>query len=192
VQASAGPNHPFCDPDPRIERAKSGDAEAVHSLVVELIPRVRNLVRYLVRNDADTDDISQDALVVVLRDLHAYRGDGLFTSWVDRIVARFTIRRLRSERSRAVVELRPQLQQPALVCTSDEFLLRRTVARLLDRLSPEQRHVLVLHHVLDMTVLEIADELGAPLETVRSRLRLARSRLRDFGFAVDTEDGMAE
>jgi RNA polymerase sigma-70 factor (ECF subfamily) len=49
---------------------------------------------------------------------------------------------------------------------------------MLDGLPIEQRHVLVLHYALDMTVPETAAELGVPIETVRSRLRLAKSRLR--------------
>jgi RNA polymerase sigma-70 factor (ECF subfamily) len=50
--------------------------------------------------------------------------------------------------------------------------------RMLDGLPIDQRHVLVLHYALDMTVPEAAAELGVPIETVRSRLRLAKSRLR--------------
>ncbi len=193
MQASiADPERPSCEPDPRVARAKSGDNKAIHALLVELIPRVRNLVRYLVRNDTETDDISQEALIVVLRDLGAYRGEGTFNSWVDRVVARVTIRRLRSDRSRTVVELRRQPPEIGRASSSEEFLLRRTAVRLLDRLPSEQRHALVLHHVLEMTVSEIAKELDAPVETVRSRLRLAKSRLREFGLAFDREDGMAE
>jgi RNA polymerase sigma-70 factor (ECF subfamily) len=193
VQASASdPENPCIEPDPRVARAKSGDAEAIHSLLVELIPRVRNLIRYLVRSDAETDDFTQDALIVVLRDLATYRGEGTLYRWADRVVARVTIRRLRSERARAVVELRPQPQDVEPTCSSDELLLRRAVVRLLDRLPFEQRHALVLHHVLEMTVSEIAKELDTPVETIRSRLRLARNKLRQFGFAVDRKDETAE
>jgi RNA polymerase sigma-70 factor, ECF subfamily len=193
VQASApDPDHPCQDTDPRILRATSGDAEAIHSLLVELIPRVRNLVRYLVRRDADTDDFCQDALIVVLRDLGTYRGEGSLHRWVDRVVVRVTLRRLRVERSRTVVELLPQSEELGRSRSSDEFLLRRTVVRLLDRLPVEQRYALVLHHVLEMTVFEIAEELDTPVETVRSRLRLAKSRLREFGFIVEREEGTSE
>jgi RNA polymerase sigma-70 factor, ECF subfamily len=188
----ADPKHLRLEPDPRIARATAGDPEAIHSLLVELIPRVRNLVRYLVRSDAETDDYTQEALIVVLRDLRAYRGEGALYRWVDRVVARVTIRRLRAERSRAVVELRPQPEDVGTSRASDELLLRRAVVRLLDRLPFEQRHALVLHYALEMTVSEIAEELDTPLETVRSRLRLARNRLRESGFAVDREDGTAE
>src|SRR6185295_18994630 len=63
----------------------------------------------------------------------------------------------------------------------DEYLLRRWAVSVLDELPLPQRHAVVLHHLLDMTVPEICEELGIPRETVRSRLRLARTRLRARG-----------
>src|SRR3569833_2933678 len=86
--------------DPRSGAAAAGDRAAAEVLCRELLPRVRNLVRYLVRGDSHVDDIAQEALIAVLRGLGTYRGDGKFESWVDRIVARTTfaaLRRLRAE-----------------------------------------------------------------------------------------------
>jgi RNA polymerase sigma-70 factor (ECF subfamily) len=71
----------------------------------------------------------------------------------------------------------------------DEYLSRRHAIRLLDLLPTEQRQVVVLHHVMEMSVPEIASELAIPFETVRSRLRLARQRLRGVGFFVGYGDG---
>jgi RNA polymerase sigma-70 factor (ECF subfamily) len=70
------------------------------------------------------------------------------------------------------------------VATGDEYLLRRWAVSVLDELPLPQRHAVVLHHLLDMTVPEIALELDLPRETVRSRLRLARARLRERGFEL--------
>jgi RNA polymerase sigma-70 factor (ECF subfamily) len=103
--------------DPRITAAASGDRTAAESLCRELLPRVRNLVRYLVRGDARVDDIAQEALIAVLRGLATYRGDGRFEAWVDRVVARSTfaaLRRLRAEipprprRTRTAASSRPR------------------------------------------------------------------------------------
>jgi RNA polymerase sigma-70 factor (ECF subfamily) len=54
--------------------------------------------------------------------------------------------------------------------------------KLLDKLSEEQRRVLVLHHVMGMSVPEMAEELEVPFETVRSRLRLGKAHLRELLF----------
>src|SRR4051794_6276863 len=78
-----------------------GQHGSAESLLVDLLPRVRNLVRYLVRGDSDVEDISQEALIALLHGLPSYRGDGLLSSWADRVVARTTflwLKRMRDSR----------------------------------------------------------------------------------------------
>src|SRR6187397_2835086 len=68
--------------------AARGHAPSIRQLVSYLLPRVRNLVRYLVRGDRDVDDLSQDALLSILQGLPGYRAEGAFRSWADRVVVR--------------------------------------------------------------------------------------------------------
>jgi RNA polymerase sigma-70 factor (ECF subfamily) len=168
-------------PDPRVAAAARGDRAAAQSLCAELLPRVRNLVRYLVRGDSDVDDIAQDALIAILRGLGSYRGEGTFKSWVDRIVARTTFAHIKATRAAgaALSNEAPELLAVPGEGQSDQYVLRRQLAKMLDALPEEQRHVLVLHHAMGMTVPEIAEATGAPFETVRSRLRLGMASLRD-------------
>jgi len=168
--------------DPLVAAAVSGDAAAIERLLTELLPRVRNLVRYLVHGDEDVDDISQEALILIVRGLATYRGEGTLESWVGRVVARRTFAWLRRRRAE------PSRPGPSadLVCVGEDgtlpesYLRRREVARLLDELPAAQRQAVVLHHVLQMSVSEIAVEVDAPVETVRSRLRLGVARLREM------------
>jgi RNA polymerase sigma-70 factor (ECF subfamily) len=168
----------------RVDAAARGDRRAAHALLVELLPRARNLVRYLVRGDRDVDDIAQDALVAVLRGLASYRGDGAFTAWVDRIVARATFAAIKTRRLHEANFQEIDDVETFEVASNDadplEYLERRRIVAQLDRLPQEQRHALVLHHVLEMSVPEAAHALGIPEETFRSRLRLARTRMRSF------------
>ena len=60
----------------------------------------------------------------------------------------------------------------------ESYASRRELIKQLDELSYDQRHALVLHHVLGMSVPEIAEHLTVPFETVRSRLRLGQTALR--------------
>jgi len=168
-------------PDPRVAAAVRGDRAAAQSLCTELLPRVRNLVRYLVRGDADVDDIAQDSLIAVLRGLASFRGEGTFKSWVDRIVARTTFAHLKVRRAAANSHSNdsPELLAVPGEGQSDAYVLRRQLAKMLDGLPDEQRHVLVLHHAMGMTVPEIAETTNTPFETVRSRLRLGMASLRD-------------
>jgi RNA polymerase sigma-70 factor, ECF subfamily len=176
---------------PRVRAAIDGDETATRDLLTEILPRVRNLVRYLVRGDEDVDDIAQDALVAVLEDLPGYRGEGRFEAWVDRIVARLTIARIRKRRffSKRDTQYNSDLMLASGGAAADEYLHRREMVQMLDELPIEQRHVLVLHHALDLTVPEMAEELGVPIETVRSRLRLAKARLLRTHASESAEDG---
>lgn len=168
--------------DPRIAAAAAGDRAAAQSLLSELLPRVRNLVRYLVRGDHRVDDITQQVLVELLRSFGSFRHDGSLHAWVHRITVRVTLRqamrqrRERAQESQIGVELNV-VRGPVL--GPDEYLRRRDVVALLDQLPDEQRHVLVLHHVVGLSIPELAEELAVPFETARSRLRLAMAKLRE-------------
>ncbi len=165
--------------DPRIAAAASGDRTAAQALCRELLPRVRNLVRYLVRGDARVDDIAQEALIAVLRGLGSYRGDGKFESWVDRVVARSTfatLRRLRAETQPGAEDVAAQERDTTERSPYED---RRELAAALDRLPRDQREALILHVSVGLTVPEIAEAVAAPFETVRSRLRLAKATLRE-------------
>jgi len=100
--------------------------------------------------------------------------------------ARLTISRLRKRRFewKRDTQYNSDLMLASRGPGTDEFLHRRQIIQMLDDLPLDQRHALVLHHVLDMTVPEVAEELGVPAETVRSRLRLAKNRLRTSGAPI--------
>jgi RNA polymerase sigma-70 factor, ECF subfamily len=163
-----------------LQSAQGGSREALTRLAVQLLPRVRNLVRYLIRGDAEVDDVAQEALVTVLRGIRTCEGQATFYGWVDRVVARSAFAQVKRERQR----LRGKQDQSDMetfsdsVVLPDEYLSRRRLVEALDGLPPEQRYALVLHHVLGLTVGEIAAETRLSIETVRTRLRLGRHRLR--------------
>jgi RNA polymerase sigma-70 factor, ECF subfamily len=169
--------------DARLPRAPPveirNDRESLTALATQHLPRVRNLIRYLVRGDQDVDDIAQEALLAVLRGLSSYRGRAPFESWVDRVVARVTFAWLRRRNQQRPFGLESKDDVSTDETTmADEYVRRRHLVRLLDQLPEDQRYALVLHHVLGLSVIEIALETGAKAETVRTRLRLGRQRLR--------------
>jgi RNA polymerase sigma-70 factor (ECF subfamily) len=170
-------------PDPRVARAAAGDRAAAQALLSELLPRVRNLVRYLVWSDADADDVVQLVLVELLRSFANYRGEGALTAFTDRITVRVAlhfVRKRRSEKQRTSA-LSPELH---LVSGgnvgADDYTLRRQLVHHLDELPEGQRQAVVLHHVLGQSVPELAETLQIPFETARSRLRLGMEKLRSF------------
>jgi RNA polymerase sigma-70 factor (ECF subfamily) len=171
---------PVPEPDPRIAQAASGDRAAADSLVRELMPRVRNLVRYLVQGDSDVDDIAQIALVAVLRGLPTFRAEGSFKSWTDRIVVRETLAFVKRRRARDARRHDASVEVFVVDSTarSEAYAMRRKLVRCLDAIPEEQREVVVLHHVLGLSMPEVAEEVGVPFETARSRHRLGMGKLR--------------
>jgi len=166
--------------DARLAAAVAGDRLALEELVAELLPRVRNLVRYLVRGDTEAEDFAQEAMVAILRGLPSHRGEGTLQSWSDRVAMRAAFGCLKhARRARNQLDAGADLEAiPHPDAAPDEYAARRQAVALLDRLPYDQRHSLVMHHVLGMSVPDIAAELGVPLETVRSRLRIGIGKLR--------------
>ena len=167
--------------DPRISAAAAGNRHAASALLAELLPRTRNLVRFLLRSDTDVDDLTQNALIEVLRSMGSFRGESSLTTWANRITVRTVLRQVgrqkreREQRSRSEPEL---VSLHAVFSGTDDYAARRQLMQVLDGLPDAQRDALVLHHVVGMSVPELAGELGLSFDTVKSRLRLGMERLR--------------
>jgi RNA polymerase sigma-70 factor (ECF subfamily) len=165
--------------------------------LLEVLPRVRNLVRYLVRGDAAVDDLAQEALVAILQGLGSWRGEAPFAAWADRVTARSVFSQLRRGRRGAarLTVIGEEIDGSADAGAGPEdYVARRRIVSFLDEMPDEQRAAVVLHHVAGLSVPEIAREVDAPAETVRSRLRLGMKRLRlrcGLGEAGFKEDGNA-
>jgi RNA polymerase sigma-70 factor (ECF subfamily) len=168
--------------DPRIAAAAAGDREAAEQLLAELLPRVGNLVRYLIGRDRDLEDITQRALMEILRSLGTFRGESKLTTWSDRITSRVTMAHVK-RRQKEAVQRRAAAAELSVVGDGEdwkgEYLARRRAVKLLDALPEEQRQAVVLHYVVGLSVPELAEQLSIPFETVRSRLRLGMKKLRE-------------
>ena len=186
--------------------ARAGDTRALELLLLAILPRTRNLVRYLIGGDSEVDDVAQTALWSIARKLHTFEGRSALTAWTDRIVARAAFAEIRRRATRprllkgagkgagARASVETHLDSvPTAGAVDTDYLARRWMVRLLDQLPVEQREAVVLHHVMELTVPEVAEETGAGEETVRSRLRLGKARLRALGASVgDAETDEAE
>lgn len=161
----------------QIRAAARGDRVAAGAVLRQLLPRIRNLVRYLLRGDDDVDDVTQQALMAVMKGLSSYRGDAPLERWADRVTARETFRFIKRRRLKVAREA-PLEDATPMAPPDDPYLLRRMVVARLDELPEAQRQAIVLHHAAGFTVPEIAELLDVPRETIKSRLRLGLQRLR--------------
>jgi RNA polymerase sigma-70 factor (ECF subfamily) len=161
-----------------VNAAQRGDTRAEAMLLQRIVPHARVIARTILP-PADADDGFQVALMRIFDGLSSYRGQGSLDGWARRVATHACLR-LREQNSRRAQLVDPHAE-PEPVSVVVERLgegLPRHVAEYLDELPEVQRQVLVLRHVLDYSVAEIAEMVGAPIDTVKSRLLYARRALR--------------
>jgi len=169
---------------PLIQGALDRDPTALRNLLDAVAPDVLRVVQLLVgAGAADADDLTQEALLGLLRALPDYRGECSVRRYARRIAARVAMTsRRRAARKAAHHErfLERDAREPAIAPAASGLAERRRAAmrELLVELPEAQAEALVLRVVLGHSVAEIADATSAPLNTVRSRLRLAKDALR--------------
>ena len=174
--------------DELVQRARRGDAAAFAVLVDTRIDRCYRIAWSVLSNDADAADATQDALVAAWRQLPRLRDPSAFDGWLNRIVANAALMaRRRRVRLREVSvtpahpgDESPQpepAQDPRARTAMDEFVDNDAITRAFDRLRPKDRMILVLHHVEERPVAEIARSLGIPVGTAKWRLHAARAAL---------------
>lgn len=144
--------------------------------LVELIPRLRRYARALVGDRATADDLVQDTLERAWSKLHLYRRGTDLRAWLFTVMHNVHVNRVRAARATDTLEDEmPELaQRPA----QGDALLVRDLDRAIGRLPAEQRAVLLLVTLEEMSYEEVARTLGIPIGTVMSRLSRARDKLR--------------
>ena len=161
-----------------VEAARSGDEEAFASIARGSADRLFAVAYRIVRDVGRAEDAVQQTLVTAWRELPALREVDRFEAWLHRILvhACYAEAKRASKWSANVVAL--PLDGPATADTTHDIVTRDALDRGFRRLPTEQRAAFVLHHYLGWSVAEIAENLGVPAETIRSRLRYATSTLR--------------
>ena len=148
------------------------DAESI----VELIPRLRRYARALAGDRISADDLVQDTLERAWSKLHLYRRGTDLRAWLFTVMHNVFVNQLRALRSTvALDDEMPELAQPA---RETDALVLRDLDAAIRRLPPEQREVLLLVALEEMSYDEAAGTLGIPIGTVMSRLARAREKLR--------------
>ncbi|HEX5578481.1 MAG TPA: sigma-70 family RNA polymerase sigma factor [Candidatus Limnocylindria bacterium] len=160
-----------------VDQAKRGDREAFTSLAFELSDRLFAVAHRILRDFDAAGDALQVTLLHIWRDLPSLRDSSLVERWSYRILVRACHDQLRQQRRRAPpVDVLPA---PETDPGPEVAVLRRDeLDRAFRRLSTEQRAAIVLQYYRGLTLPEIAEILGVPAGTVRSRLYYAKRTLR--------------
>lgn len=157
-------------------RRDATSVAALEELVANSYDRLLRVAVLICRDRTDAEDAVQIALERAWRHSQGLRDPDRLAAWLHRIVVREAIR-LEHRRRRLIARwlAPPREISVGLPPGGDRDL---DLQAALGDLSVEQRAALVLHYYAGYSVAETAELLGVPLETARSRLRLARSRLR--------------
>jgi RNA polymerase sigma factor (sigma-70 family) len=192
--------HKQREPAPRLEgkpadellglatAAARGERSATHALLVALAPHLLRTVRSVLgRDSSDVEDTAQEAALVVVRALAEFRGESSVVHFAKRtaVMVAMNARRRRTANKRGAGLAAWTSEVDALDAASDgperhlqQAQLAEAVRELLSSLPAPQAEALALHCMAGCTLAEIAAASGAPLDTVKSRLRLARQALR--------------
>lgn len=191
LQATAAA-HPLPDDRTLAARITARDGAAFEALMRQHNGRLFRVARAILKDDADAEDVLQDAYLDAYRNMSQFRGDSQLGTWLVRIVANRALMRLRKQkRDRVVIPIATRRrddetpkdyadqtsESPTNAAARAE--VRRLLERRIDELPMTFRAVFVLREIEELSADEVAQCLGIPAATVRTRLFRARALLRE-------------
>jgi RNA polymerase sigma-70 factor (ECF subfamily) len=168
--------------DADLASALTGDTRALDRLLRSHYDRLFAVCRRMMGNDTDAADACQDALISIVRNLHKFDQRSRFATWTYRIAVNASLDELRRRRRRPYVVDTDHVDSYRVDVTPDPaggVVNRAALEQALAELSPEFRTAVVLRDVAGLDYAEIADALGIPPGTVRSRIARGRAALAD-------------
>ena len=162
-----------------VERAQGGDRDAFTALAAASVDRLFAVAVLMLRDRSAAEDAVQEALIRAWRDLPALRDATRVDAWLRRLVVHAAYDEARrGRRHRADLIVLPGGSELSVDDATDQVAERDVLNRAFRRLSVEHRAAIVLRHYLALSVPDVADNLGIPLGTAKSRIHHAEQALR--------------
>lgn len=163
-----------------VSLAAQGDPDAQRCLVERLRRRMHGIALSILGSATDAEDTTQSILIEILASAVNFRGENLL-AWADRIAVRTAIRHARQRRMRAMqCDVRDDIEAfgDSIHPVDPDQSLPKTMVEYLAYLPETRRVAVVLRHVMDYSVEEIAEITEASPNTVKDRLLHGRAQLR--------------
>lgn len=166
-----------------VKKAASGDAEAFKRLVLLNKKSISGIVKAIVVNQEDADDIIQEVFCKAYRGIKNFRGESKFSTWLFRIAKNASIDLLRQKEREffnrstyqdAQVHANKNISSENLQLTEDEAFVRTAV----DKLDAESKEILLYVFFAGLKQQDVAEMLDIPLGTVHSRVHTAKEKLK--------------
>jgi RNA polymerase sigma-70 factor (ECF subfamily) len=165
-----------------IRAAQSGDRDALITLLREIEHQVYRTAYYILNDEQDAMDASQEALIRIYTKIGSYEEKAQFKTWVQRIVTNICIDKFRRtkptvsiDEHELVFEDKQNVEQAVM-----SSYLAQDIQEAIGQLPDHHRSVIVLRYLQDFSYNEIADCLNLPLNTVKSYLFRARQQLQNM------------
>jgi RNA polymerase sigma-70 factor, ECF subfamily len=175
-----------------VERAQSGDKRAFELLVIKYQRKVERLISRIVRDQAEIEDVTQEAFIKAYRALGNFRGDSAFYTWLYRIAVNTAKNYLISQGRRAPTSTEYDAEEAEGfedatglrdIATPDSQLMSKQIGeivnRTIERLPDELRTAITLREIDGLAYEEIAQIMDCPIGTVRSRIFRAREAVAE-------------
>lgn len=165
-----------------IQRAQSGDREALVELLRSIEHTVYRSAYYILGNEQDALDASQEALIRIYRKIDTFEAKAKFTTWVQRIVTNICMDKFRAKKETVSID-EHELTIIDKSNVEDTILMTHLsgdIKAAIAKLPASYRSVVVLRYLEDLSYQEISDTLDLPLNTVKSYLFRARQQLQEL------------
>lgn len=163
-----------------IRAAKRGDKEAIIQLLREIENPLYRTAYYLLGNEQDALDVTQEALLRIYTNIANYREEAQFKTWAQRIVTNLCIDRFRKKREIVSID-EHELTLRSDQSVEDEILtgdLATNIQQAINQLPEHFKVVVIMRYIQDYSYNEISETLDLPLNTVKSHLFRARKLLQ--------------
>ncbi len=163
-----------------IRSAQAGDRDALVTLLREIETHVYRTAYYILGNEQDAMDASQEALIRVYTKINSYEEKAQFKTWVQRIVTNVCIDKFRRAKPTVSIDEHNMTFSTGNHVEQEVMsgYVSTDVRAAIDKLPDHHRAVVVLRYIQDFSYNEIADSLNLPLNTVKSYLFRARQQLQ--------------